>query len=317
MDLRQLNALLAVAEHQSFSAAARALHTVQSNVSTHVAHLEREVGARLIDRDKGSLTPEGEIVADRARRIQVELRAIQDDLVSLREDLAGTVRTGVIGTTARWLVPLLLEEAHRRHPRLEVIVVDATTTSLVPLLVRDRLDLAVVNLPVDDPDIETEPLFSEDRVALAPEGHELARRDRVALAELARHPVLLPPQGTAFRDEVDDDASEAGLELRPRAEIDGLSLLMSLAAQGFAPALLPASATHGMAAGPWRSAVVEGLGPRVVGLARNRRTAPSAPARTVAEMVREVVEAEAPNQPHIYVAERMPAPPDPRATAAP
>lgn len=306
MDLRQLNALLAVAEHASFSAAARALHTVQSNVSAHIARLEREVGARLIDRDKGSLTPEGEIVADRARRIQVELRAIQDDLVSLREDLAGTVRTGVIGTTARWLVPLLLEESHRRHPRLEVIVVDATTTSLVPLLVRDRLDLAVVNLPVDDPDIETEALFSEDRVVVAPEGHELAGQDRVALAELARHPVLLPPRGTAFRDEVDAEAGEAGLELRPRAEIDGLRLLMSLAAQGFAPALLPASATHGMAPGPWRSAAVEGLGPRVVGLARNRRTAPSAPARTVAEIVREVVEAEAPNQPHMYVAERMP-----------
>ncbi|MEZ5164947.1 MAG: LysR family transcriptional regulator [Acidimicrobiales bacterium] len=91
MDLRQLNALLAVAEHHSFSAAARALHTVQSNVSTHVARLEQEVGAVLIDRALGELTVEGEIVADRARRILAELRSIEDDLSALRDEVSGAV----------------------------------------------------------------------------------------------------------------------------------------------------------------------------------------------------------------------------------
>ena len=60
MDLRQLNALLAVADTGSFSAAARSLHTVQSNVSTHVARLERELDAILVDRATGSLTEEGD-----------------------------------------------------------------------------------------------------------------------------------------------------------------------------------------------------------------------------------------------------------------
>src|SRR5690242_292627 len=102
MDLRQLNALLAVAEHGSFSAAARALHTVQSNVSTHVARLERELGATLIDRATGGLTEEGEVVAARARRIQSELDALTADVASLHDEVAGAVRAGVIGTTARW-----------------------------------------------------------------------------------------------------------------------------------------------------------------------------------------------------------------------
>ena len=209
MDLRQLDVLLAVAEHQSFSAAARALHTVQSNVSAHIAQLEREAGAVLIDRARRCLTPEGQVVADRARRIQLEMQAISDDLGAMQANLSGTVTVGVIGTTARWLVPRLLDETSRLHPLLEVIVLDATTTSLVPLLIQNRLDLAVVNLPVDDPDIETEDLFSEDRVVIAPAGHELADRDRIDLVELARHDVLLPPRGTAFRDEVDTDAAGA------------------------------------------------------------------------------------------------------------
>src|SRR5437588_3917807 len=68
MDLRQLNALLAVADQGSFTAAADALATVQSNVSAHIARLEREVGSVLVDRSTGQLTEEGEAVAARARR---------------------------------------------------------------------------------------------------------------------------------------------------------------------------------------------------------------------------------------------------------
>ncbi|MEO6989793.1 MAG: LysR family transcriptional regulator, partial [Aquihabitans sp.] len=80
MDLRQLAALTAVADHRSFSAAARALHTVQSNVSTHVARLERELGATLVDRTTGELTNAGELVVGRARRIQTELEALTADV---------------------------------------------------------------------------------------------------------------------------------------------------------------------------------------------------------------------------------------------
>ncbi len=312
MDVRQLSVLLAVAEHQSFSAAAHALHTAQSNVSAHISRLEQEAGATLIDRTRRCLTPEGQVVADRARRIQAELQAISDDLASMRANLSGTVTVGVIGTTARWIAPLLLDEVGRLHERLEVVILDATTTSLVPLLVQNRLDLAIVNLPVDDPDIETDDLFSEDRVVIAPTGHELALRDRIDLAELARHEILLPPKGTAFRDEVDTDARRIRVELSTRAEIDGLRLLASLAFSGFAPALLPASATHGASTDGWRSVKVDRLSPRAVGLGRNRRTMPAAPPRAVADAIRRIVRRESANQPHIQYLESL----GPRPTAA-
>ena len=318
MDVRQLSVLLAVAEHQSFSAAAHALHTVQSNVSAHISRLEQEAGATLIDRARRCLTPEGQVVADRARRIQLELQAISDDLASMRANLTGTVTVGVIGTTARWIVPLVLDEVGRLHQGLEVIILDATTTSLVPLLVQNRLDLAVVNLPVEDPDVETAELFSEDRVVIAPTDHELAQRDRIDLAELAQHEILLPPKGTAFRDEVDTDARRVRVVLRSRAEIDGLRLLASLAFAGFAPALLPASATYGASPEGWRSVKVDRLSPRLVGLARNRRTMPAAPPRAVADAIRRIVRRESANQPHILSVEALsPQPPATRSSHLP
>lgn len=296
MDLRQLNALLAVAEHHSFSAAARALHTVQSNVSTHVARLEQEVGSVLIDRAQGELTVEGEIVADRARRILAELRAIEDDLVALRDDVSGSVRAGVIGTTARWLVPALLNAVSLDFPRIELQVIEATTTSLLPQLLSDRLDLAVINLPVDDPDVDADVLFTEERIIVTPLDHPLAQHDRVPLTELADHEILLPPQGTAFRDEIDTDARRARVTLKPRAEVDGLRLLTSLAFQGFAPALVPASAAPSSLTGEWKRVAVDGLSPRIVGLATRRRGSPSAPARAMAELIRRIVATDGPGQ---------------------
>jgi len=306
MDLRQLHALLAVAEHHSFSAAARALHTVQSNVSTHVARLEQEVGSTLIDRSQGELTVEGEIVADRARRILTELRSIEDDLIALRDDVSGRVRAGVIGTTARWLVPSLLNAVSDEFPRIELQIIEATTTSLVPQLLNDRLDLAVINLPVDDPDVDADVLFTEERIIVAPLNHPLAEHDRVDLAELSLHEILLPPQGTAFRDEIDTDARRSRVELTTKAEVDGLRLLTSLAFQGFGPALVPASAAPSWLEGDWRRVAVDGLSPRIVGLATPRRSAPSAPTRTLADLIRRIVTTDGPEQALISPAESEP-----------
>ncbi len=300
MDLRQLNALLAVAEHGSFSAAARALHTVQSNVSTHVARLERELSATLIDRSSGTLTEEGEAVVARARRIQSEIDALEADVASLHNEVAGSVRIGVIGTTARWLVPPLMESMARTHPKVHVVVVDATTTSLLPQLESGHLDLAVVNLPTTDPDITSTALFDEDHVLIAPSGTHLFRRTPIALADLDRVPLLLEPQGTGFRDHLDARAAEVGVTLVPQAEVDGMRLLASLAFQGFGPAIVPASAAPGLGNREWSRTPVEGLQRRAVGLAQRRRGLPSAPARALREVLGEVIVAAGAHEPGIH-----------------
>src|SRR5580700_1964008 len=108
MEMRQLNALVAIADTGSFSAAATFLDTVQSNVSAHVKRLEAELGTTLVDRASCTLTSSGDIVVARARRAQRELEALRADVLALRHDVIGTVRIGIIGTTARWLVPQLL-----------------------------------------------------------------------------------------------------------------------------------------------------------------------------------------------------------------
>ena len=109
MDLRQLEAVLAIANHGSFSSAAAALGTVQSNVSGRIAKLERELDATLIDRATGTLTDEGQIVVTRARRVLGELESMMDDVVATRSEVTGIVRSGMIGTTGRWFIPKVFD----------------------------------------------------------------------------------------------------------------------------------------------------------------------------------------------------------------
>jgi len=289
MDLRQLNAVVAVADHGGFSAAADALHTVQSNVSSHVARLEKELGVVLVDRHAGVVTEEGALVVERARRVNSELDSLIADLAALRDEIVGTVRLGMIGTIARWLVPRLLEAANTRHPGIHLVIVDATSTSLEPRLVSGELDLAVVNLPVPGRELSEEPLFDEDLVLVVPSGHPLAAEQRVDLADLADVPLLVPPIGTAFRAELDAAARNADITLRPLAEVDGLRLIANMATDGRGPAIVPATGVSAMPVpGPWERIEVRGLPRRRVGVALRRRALLGAPARAVLEILREV-----------------------------
>jgi DNA-binding transcriptional LysR family regulator len=301
MDLRQLASLVAVAETGTFSAAAARLHTVQSNVSTHVARLERELGVTLVDRAAGRLTEEGEVVVARARRVSAELEALTADVASLRDEISGSVRLGIIGTTARWLMPPLLTAMGERHPKVRVTTLEANTTALLPHLVTGALDLGVVNLPVSDPDLTVETVFEEDLILVAPPDHPLSVDREVGLAELAEHELLLTPSGTSIRVLLDAAADAAGLRLRPKAEVDGLRLIASLCFEGFGAGVLPASAIpRWLTPGHWRRIPLRDLPRRSVAMACRRRARLSAPARALQEALRAVVSDQASAQPGVF-----------------
>jgi DNA-binding transcriptional LysR family regulator len=292
MDLRQLAAIVAVADTGSFSLAADELHTVQSNVSNHIARLEKELGVQLVDRHRGQLTEEGEAVVERARRIAAEVEALVADVAALGSEVEGSVRLGMIGTTARWLVPRLLERLAVAHPKVHLTVVEATSATLEPQLAGGRLDLAVVNLPVPGSDVVGRSLFDEDLVLVVPVGHPLSEVRDLSMADLDGVPLLLPATGTAFRNEVEKAAADAGIILVAKADLDGVRLIASLTFDGYGPAILPATAVPSTMQDRWQRINVAGLPRRRVGIAARRRGLPSAPARAVLAVLDEIVAAD-------------------------
>lgn len=296
--MRQLSALVAIADHGTFSAAARALFTVQSNVSSHIARLEKELGTVLVDRAQGGLTDDGERVVERARRILHELDDIAAEVATAEGEVAGDVRLGMLGTTARWLLPRLLSVLGTEHPLVRAIVSEGSTSVLIPGLVSGRFNAAVIHLPVDDPELTLEPLFAEDLLLVAHAEHPLAGREELSLRELSAHRLLLPPAGSALRRVLDRAAAGAGVGLRAQAEIDGVRLLAALALDGHGAAIVPATAARGIDGRRVLVPVPE-LPPRVVALAHRRRPAPGAPAKVLFAALRAVIVERAGDQPGV------------------
>jgi DNA-binding transcriptional LysR family regulator len=317
MDIKHLQALVGIADTGSFSAAAEAIGTVQSNISAHVARLERELDVLLVDRASGRLTEEGEVVVARARRMMAEMDAMVSDVVAMRHEVRGTVRVGMIGTTGRWLVPQLFARLRERHPEVRMTVADGTSTTLEPQLLSGQLDLAVVTMPVPGDELSASPLFEEDLVLVVPVDHPVVTAQRVGggdrsptaptnppgdrpagddgvaplpLVALADIELLLPMPGTALREEIDAAVQPAGITLRPSMELDGLRMIASLTFDGYGPAILPATAVPGHLRDRFALVPLEGFPRRQVGVALRSRGLPSAPTRALIDLLYVVVQ---------------------------
>jgi len=290
VDIRQLEALLAVAEEGSFTAAADRLHTVQSNVSGHVHQLEAELGVQLLVRSRRGTVPTefGVRVIDRARAIRSEIEALRKDLSMLQGLETGHATLGVVGTVSRSLVPALVVEMRRVAPGLSLRLTEGASERLAVDVAERVLASAVVTEPVADPRLVVEHLRDEDLVGLVPSSLSLRVREPVLLTTLAAHPLILPPQGNPLRDEVDDAARAEHAELRVPIEVEGIRLIADLVASGAGVSILPETAVPNDHAGV-RTVRIARMPPRRLALITARGVQLSLADQAVHDAVRVLV----------------------------
>ena len=221
-------------------------------------------------------------------------------MASRHEDVSGQTRLGVIGTTARWLIPQMLGRLGQDHPGVRAVIQEGATSALVPNVLSGQLNVAVVHLPIDDPELVIEPLFAEDLFLLADENHPLAGRDTIPLRDLDQVPLLLPPMGAALRKVLERAAVNADVTLRAQAEIDGVRLLASLAFDGFGAAIVPATAVPTWLKGSFVRISVPELPRRVVAFVRRRRPSPSAPTTAALEILQDLIQQNGHKQPGVH-----------------
>jgi DNA-binding transcriptional LysR family regulator len=289
MEIRQLEALVGIAEHGTFSSAAEALGTVQSNISNRIARLETELGCELVDRASGAITESGNVVVNRSRRILAELSAIAADVHELNSEVRGQVSVGMIGTAGRWVVPLLLDAQQKQFPHIALRITEGTNSVIEPQMVSGQLDLAVLAWPVTAPELSEVNLYREDLVLIINRNHPLASQDSVTMAEVAQLNLLLPYPGTPLRREIDDAARDANVTLSPLLEIDGLRTIASLTFDGHGPSILPSTMLSTHLRPTFAAVPIEGIVQRRVVLARRRFGFPAAPVRAINALLSQVV----------------------------
>ncbi|WP_343230828.1 LysR family transcriptional regulator [Yinghuangia seranimata] len=185
-----LRSFLAVADAESFTAAAVALGYTQSAVSRQVAALEDEVGSPLFDRlPRGvRLTDAGRALVPRARAVLEQVDGAHRDLAALRGLASGRVRVGAFATAGAALVPRAVAAFGAAHPGIAVTLVEGLTPRLLARLEADELDVVVVSGAAADaapPEATLHHLLDEVMLVALPPTHRLAGRHRVRLAELA------------------------------------------------------------------------------------------------------------------------------------
>ena len=290
MEIRQLEALIGIADHGSFSGAAEVLGTVQSNISNRIAHLETELGTELVNRSTGLLTESGDIVVDRARRILNELRGIASDVSELSAEIHGQVVLGMIGSAGRWIVPLILEALKSTYPHIALHIVEGTNSVIEPQLVKGQLDLAVLAWPIYAAELTGVDLFSEDLVLIVDKEHALAKLPApLSFATLAQYEILLPFRGTPIRREIDEATRLAGVELKPLIELDGLRTIASLTFDGYGPSILPATMLSRHLREKFVARPIDKIARRRVILATRRFGFPAAPVRALHALLIDVV----------------------------
>jgi len=244
---RRLGYFVAVAEELSFTRAARRLHMAQPPLSQQIALLEKEIGTPLFDRSRRTirLTAAGVALLPEARRLLTDLDETVRMVRTVGEATGGRLAVGFVPSAINGVLPDLLRAFRTTHPAVDLTLREMAPDALLRALHERRLDVAVLYLPISEPDLEQRHLASEDLLLALPENHPAAAASAVALADVAEEAFVLPARHDVPGLHAAITALFADAGFTPRVAQRGVWLiqtLLGLVAAGTGLAVVPSSA---------------------------------------------------------------------------
>jgi LysR family hydrogen peroxide-inducible transcriptional activator len=241
MNLRDLRYLVALAEHKHFGRAADASFVSQPTLSTQIKKLEDELDVALVERTprKILLTEVGREIAARARHVLDEVEQIKAIARRTKDPESGTLRLGIFPTLGPYLLPHIVPGLRERFPRLELLLTEEKTETLLARLREGRLDAALLALPLHDDQLHAEVLFDEPFLLAVPTQHRLAKRKALAVDDLESESLLLLEDGHCLRDQALDVCQLAGASERDGFRATSLETLRQMVAANVGITLLP------------------------------------------------------------------------------
>jgi LysR family transcriptional regulator, nitrogen assimilation regulatory protein len=258
MDLRQLEYFVRVAELGSFTRAAQQLRIAQPALSRQVRLLEVELRQNLLIRNgRGALPTEaGKLLMEHGRGILHQVERTVEALSLVRGGLSGRVAVGLPTSVARVLAVPLIREFRKKLPEATIAIQEGLSVAMQEALVNGRLDIALLYNAMPTPDVELTPLLEEALYLVKPAASHTsstkvqrsispakkAKLAKVKLQDIAALPLVIPTRPNAIRNLVETRLGDLGLRPTIALEIDGVSAILELVADGAGCAVLPQSA---------------------------------------------------------------------------
>jgi len=241
MELKDLRLFAEVVRCGGFSEAARANAVSQSAVSKAVKQVETDAGFVLLQRGRRApnrLTDAGQIVHRRALRLLGERADLAAELDELRGLRRGVLRLGLPRVGAGVLFAPVFAEYRRRHPEIELVLLEQGSERLEQALLAGEVDLAAL-LPRPRADVVSQLVASEPLVAVLPTSHRLAARTSVTMHDLRETPFILFDNDFALHRIITDAARDAGITPQVSAITTQSEFMIELVAGGVGVAFLP------------------------------------------------------------------------------
>jgi LysR family nitrogen assimilation transcriptional regulator len=247
MDLKQLEYFVRVAELGSFTRAAQVLGVAQPALSRQVRLLEVELRQNLLVRNGRGATPTeaGQLLLEHGRGILHQVERAREELGRVRSGLAGRVALGLPPSVARVLTVPLTRAFRQRMPEAQLSISEGLSTAMQENLHNGRLDIAVLYDPSPMPGIEHQPLVDEELLLVQPRPAGLPEdppAPPIALQEVAVLPLVIPSRPNAIRMHVEAEMATIGCRPHIALEIDGVSAILDLVADGAGCAILSRNA---------------------------------------------------------------------------
>lgn len=240
MELRQMEALVAVVRHGGFSAAAREINSTQSSVSKAILQLEHDCGEQLLERLPHGVVPTdaGRMVLEHARAMLAERDHVRASLKALRGLESGRLRIGMPLVGSGPLFAGVFAEFLRHHPRIKIELREEGGQSLEAAVQSGEIELAASLLP-SPAGFSSYRVCDEPMMAVLPREHALGGRVKVRLGELADTPCLLFAPGFALNSHIRTAYARRGLPLVEAARSVQPDFMLALASAGLGVAYLP------------------------------------------------------------------------------
>ena len=247
MDLKQLEYFVRVAEMGSFTRAALALDIAQPALSRQVRLLEVELHQNLLTRNgRGAVPTEaGRLLLAHGRGMLHQVERAREELGRVRGSLAGRVAVGLPTSLARVLTVPLTRAFRQQMPDATISISEGLSVAMQESLVNGRLDIAV--LYNAQPGFETEitPLLEENLLlvqARPPGLQEEPASGPISLEDVSALSLVIPSRPNAIRMHVESEMANIGCRLKIALEIDGVSAILDLVADGAGSAVLSRNA---------------------------------------------------------------------------
>ena len=203
VNIRDLQYLVAVAEHEHFGKAANSCFVSQPALSMQIKKLEEQLGVKLIERTNKSvqLTDVGIKIAAQARAIIVQVEEVRDTAKAAQDVFSGELRIGIFPTLSPYLLPLIISHLSKQFPKLSLYLIEEQTSNLLQQLKDGKIHGAFLSAPVADHGLAHIDIFEEEFFLAVGNDHPLSTRRFVKQCDLADHELLLLEEGHCLRNQ--------------------------------------------------------------------------------------------------------------------